>query len=140
MKMYLTSVSALFCAVLLVAGCATMGGGSAEDQVAKAVDDWKAGLLSKDVDQMMEAYSENFSHPEYSNKTGIRGFLKEAADMGYLEGLSVTTEDATIEVEGDTAVVYPLDVSGSFGTVTYELTYTKEDGGWKITSMEASGM
>ncbi|MBI2431714.1 MAG: hypothetical protein HYV26_02455 [Candidatus Hydrogenedentes bacterium] len=135
------------CAVLVLAlaftGCATTQSQAKmtpEEQVSAAVTKWKDGVLSKDVPTMMVSYSEHFTHPELGDKAGVQSYLDEAKAAGYLEGIEVDTTRAKIEVDGEKAVVYPIDINGSFGSIVYELSFTKEGDAWMITGTSASGV
>lgn len=125
-------------AALLFAGCATVE--NPVDAVTKQLEAFKAGLLAEDLDAIMAPFSESFSHYEWGDKAGARDFLSQAIDMGYLEGLEVDIENAEKKVEGDGASAYPIELSGPFGSVTLELVFTKEAGGWMITGLDASGI
>jgi ketosteroid isomerase-like protein len=129
------------CAVAVIAGCATSGGGmSAQDQIMKEVNAWKTAMLAKDIDGIMAPFSGSFEHYEWQDKAGAKDFISQSIDMGYLDGIEITTDAAEVKVEGDVATVYPVDVTGSFGTVTIEFTFKKEADGWKITGLDASGL
>ncbi len=136
-QMLMTSMVMLG-AALLFAGCVT--GEKPEDAVQKQLEAFKAGMLAEDIDAIMAPFSESFSHYEWGDKAGARDFLSQAIDMGYLEGLEVNIENAEKKIEGDTASVYPIEISGPFGSVTLELIFTKEAGGWMITGLDASGI
>lgn len=136
-KMYLLQMVAVLGALMLFAGCQTV---KPEEQVAKQVDAFKAFLLKQDVDGVMTLFSDAFEHYEWNNKAGAKDFLKQAKDMGYLENLTIDTSKATKKIEVNKASVYPIEVSGSFGSTTIELVFAKEKEGWKIVGMEASGL
>jgi hypothetical protein len=128
------------CVVAMMAGCATGGGMSPEEAVAKKIDTFNSGLKAQDIELIMAPFSENFEHYEYGDKEGIQDFLQQAIDMGYLEGIEMSLEDAEYTQDGGKLSVYPIDLAGAFGSVTMELTFTEEAGGWFITTMDASGM
>jgi len=136
-RMLLTSMVMLG-AALLFAGCVT--GEKPEDAVQKQLEAFKAGMLAEDIDAIMAPFSESFSHYELGDKAGARDYMSQAVDMGYLEGLEVNIENAEKKIEGDTASVYPIELSGPFGSATLELIFTKEAGGWMITGLDASGI
>ncbi len=128
-------------AVALMCGCAGLGKGpSDEELIAGTVGTWKAGMIEQDVDKVMAAFSEDFSNYEVPDKDSMREFFEGVIDMGYLEDAEVILEDAETEIDENTATVYPIDVSTAAGSVTIELTLTKEEGGWLITGMEIEGM
>lgn len=97
-------------------------------------------LAEKDLATAMTAVSENFEHYEYGSKAELKSFLEEAIQAGYIDDLKIITDDAEVKIEGDKAVLYPIDVEGLFGSFTLELTGQKEDGKWMVTSMDIFGI
>ena len=113
------------------------------DPAAKALAAAKAfgeALKTQDMDKIMAPFADDFEHYEYGDKEGIKDFLSQAADMGYLEDLEVNLDDAEAEVDGDEVVVYPVEIMGAFGSVTLELVFKDKGGEMKITGMDASGI
>jgi len=108
--------------------------------IMTTVKAWTDGLIAQDIDAAMATFSENFEHYEYGDKAGVKDFIGQAIDMGYLEGLEVELEDAEVELDGGEATVYPIELMGAFGSVTFELVLTQEGGAWKVTGMDASGI
>ncbi len=126
---------------LVAAGCATTGGGkSPEEQIKDQVAAWKTAFEAGDVDGVMKSFSEKFEHYDWQDKAGAKEFIAEAKDMGYLDGVTVGTDEMEIKLEGDKATVYPIDISGSFGSVTLELTMAKEAAGWLVVGLDAAGL
>lgn len=111
-----------------------------EEGVKAAIQSWIDGTKAQDLDALMSAYSDDFTHYEYGDKAGIRDFMMQARDMGYLEGVEGSMEDAKVEVSGDKATIYPVELMGAFGAITFEYTLKKEEAGWKIISFDASGL
>lgn len=97
-------------------------------------------LTAADVPGTMAMVSDSFAHYEYGDKAGLQEFLQGAADMGYLSGLDVSVKDAEVKVEGDKATVYPVEISGSFGSATLELVLGKANGTWALTGLDISGI
>lgn len=108
--------------------------------VAESLEAWAEGVKAADLDKMMAAYSETFNHYEYGNKAGVHDFLKNAIDMGYLEGIQVSVKDAEIEVKDAEATAFPVELSGNFGQGTIEFSLRNEEGVWRIVGMELSGV
>lgn len=125
---------------LILAGCATSGGGKPEDAVGKQANAFAAGIKAEDIDGVTKLFSENFKHYEWNNKAGAKEFLANAKDMGYLKNLESDLSKMKITVEGQTAKAYPIVLSGSFGQVTIELDMAKESAGWMIVGLDASGI
>ncbi len=97
-------------------------------------------LAEQDIEGALVGVSDDFDHYEFGDKEGLLDFLQQAVDMGYLEDIEVSTEDAEVEIDGDEATVYPVDVEGAFGSVTLEFILEKIDGIWSVTSLDASGI
>jgi len=133
-------VTAALLGALVLAGCATSGGGKPEDAVAKQANAFAAGIKGEDIDGVMKLFSENFKHYEWSNKAGAKEFLANAKDMGYLKKLESDLAKMKVTVDGQKAKAYPIVFSGSFGQVTVELDMAKEGAGWMIVGLDASGI
>jgi predicted lipid-binding transport protein (Tim44 family) len=94
----------------------------------------------EDVDGMIAVFSDNFEHYQYGDKAGMKEFLSQSKDMGYLEGIEISLDDAEFELDGDALSVYPVDLEGSFGSITFEFVLKKEGDQWKIVEFDASGL
>ncbi len=141
MKKALVSLMVVGLVAVAMCGCATAPKGPSDTElINKLVADWKAAAAAKDVDKVMALYSENFKHYEYKDKAGVKAFIKDAIDMGYLDNCEISTDKAKVTIEKDTAKVYPIGMSASFGSAQIELDLTKEAKGWMITSMEVEQM
>ena len=137
----LTHVFAACCLAVTLVGCNSMGGKSPEEAINDALDTYQTGLVEQNVDTIMLAFAENFEHYEWGDKAGAREFMSQAADMGYLEDIELIRDEMELEIEGDSAVAYPIDLEGSFGALTLELTFGKQDdGAWLITGLDAAGL
>ncbi len=113
---------------------------SPADQALDVAKGWGAALAEQDLDKIMSFFAEDFEHYEYGDKLGIRDFIGQAIDMGYLEDLEVYTDDAEAEVDDDEVIVYPIEIMGAFGSVTFELIFAEKDGEMMIVGMDASGI
>ncbi len=136
-KLSISTGLVVVCAVALVAGCATT---PPEDLIKAQMAAFKAGIVAQNIDAIMAPFSEAFEHYEWGDKAGAKDFMNQAIDMGYLEGVEVNIDDAQVTVDGDKATAEPIEISGSFGSITVELAFTKEEGGWMITGLDASGI
>jgi hypothetical protein len=113
---------------------------SPEEAGAAVVNGFFEAAGNEDIDAMMSYFSEDFDHYEYGDKEGIKDFLSQAIDMGYMDGIESSTEDAEYEVEGDELTIYPVDVTGAFGAITFEYILKKEGSDWKIIGFDAAGL
>ena len=110
------------------------------DRALEAAKAWGAALAEQDLDKVMAVFSDDFEHYEYGDKQGIADFIGQAMDMGYLEDLEVDMDDAEAEVDGNEIIIYPIDLLGAFGSVTFELVFKDVDGAMKIVGLDASGI
>ena len=113
---------------------------SDNDVIMNGVKAFMEKLAKKDIDGALEGVSDDFEHNEFGDKEGLKDFLKQAVDMGYLDDVKVSTEDAEVKLDGDKATVYPIDLEGAFGSVTLEFTLAKVNGTWELVGMDASGI
>ncbi|HOH29091.1 MAG TPA: hypothetical protein PLC40_05415 [Candidatus Hydrogenedentes bacterium] len=97
-------------------------------------------LAAKELDAAMAAVSEKFEHYEYGSKAELRSFLDEAVQAGYVDDLKIITDDTEVKIEGDKAVIYPVDVEGLFGSFTLELTCQKEGDSWMVSTLDIFGI
>jgi len=111
-----------------------------KEAVTAAIQTFADAAAAGDMDKMLSVFSEDFEHYQYGDKEGIKEFLQQSADMGYLEGIEFYMDDAEFEEDGDIISVYPVDVEGSFGAVTFEYILANEGGTWKIVEFDASGL
>ena len=130
------SIAALVAAAVL-GGCATSGKGMTDEElVAKLTEESIAAILAQDLDKLLTYYSDDFSHYEFGDKAGLKEFLEGAKDMGYLDDIEVSMEQATTTIEGDTATIYPVIIDGPFGSTEIEFTSKKEGDTWKVIGMD----
>ncbi len=132
----------LVLALVLIAGCATSGKSAMtpEQQIKAKIDAWKVALVAKDLKGVMANFSDKFENDEWGDKAGAERFIGDAIDAGYLDGVEIADKDAKTKIEGEKATVYPIDLSGSFGSITLELQLAKEKAGWMVVGVEASGL
>jgi ketosteroid isomerase-like protein len=137
---FMTSLVSVL-AVVVCFGCATVGGGASDtEQVESVVQAWAAGLEAESIDDIVATWSEDYSDAEGANRDESRSSLERFIERGYLGYAKVSMEDAQIQIDGDTAIVYPIELSCEMGEGTIELTLAKEANGWLLTSLSVSGM
>lgn len=130
---------------LIVSGCSTLASGPSDEAlIATLLEHWEQGVLEADVAKLMATYSDDFAHDGYEyeaeDKAGLKAYLEGAIDEGLFKDVELSLDDAEIEINGDSASVYPIDYATLYGAISIELTLAKEDGGWLITDMELIGM
>lgn len=109
-------------------------------QVEAMVNAWVAAAKAQDIEAMMAPFADKFYNSQLGDKAGARAFLQNAMDMGYLDGVEVSMEDAEVEIEDGKASMYPIDVDGAFGSITIEFIAEQVDGAWKLVGMDISGI
>lgn len=125
----------------LVCGCAGMGKGlSDEELVMGQLQALVDALLAKDVDAAKALLSDDWYHPEVGGKEVAMDYIEQGVDMGVMDDAEVDLESAEVEVEGDTATVYPVEASSPMGSVTVQLDFKKEDGTWLLIGGDAEGI
>ena len=140
MRKSVISMIVLGLVAVVVAGCSTAAKGPSDQElVNKLVADWKAATTAKDLDKVMTFYSDKFSN-ENGDKAGMKAFIKESIDMGYLENADFNTANAKVTIEKDTANVYPIDLKAAFGSATLRLNLKKEAAGWMIVGTDIEQM
>jgi ketosteroid isomerase-like protein len=141
MKKSVISMIVLGLVAVVVVGCSTAAKGPSDQElVNKLVADWKAAATAKDLDKDMTFYSDKFSHDEYGDKAGMKAFMKEAIDMGYLENADFNSANAKVTIEKDAANVYPINLKAAFGSAAVRLNLKKEAAGWMIVGMDIEQM
>lgn len=140
-----TGVFSIMLAALLAGalftGCATTGvARTPEEEIRIQIEKWRTAMIDQDLDGVMVVFSEKFEHFDWRDKDGARRFIQEAMDFGYLDDIEVNLDDAEIKVDGVMGSVYPVDMSGPFGSLTMELFVTREDGVWRLTGLDAPGI
>lgn len=137
-------VRLLICGLMIgmVAGCATTPKKSDDDLIKETVATVKTALEAKDIDLLMTAFSDDFSHPELAGgKEEGREMLEMAVDAGYIDDGEVSIVDMEITKNDDgTASVYPIDLSGPPGSISVELVMKKEADVWRIVTINPDGM
>ncbi|MBI4556590.1 MAG: hypothetical protein HY706_03325 [Candidatus Hydrogenedentes bacterium] len=131
---------------VVAVGCASTGGKSAKK--AKGPDDmalikntlsqWEAGVVAKDVNQVMGTISESFVGSEAGTKADMQRFLTGLINEGQLNDAKINMANAKTVIDGGQATVAPVDIDAAFGAASLYMTLKKEGEAWLISGMEAS--
>lgn len=113
---------------------------SDEDRIKATVAAMKKALEDLDLDALMETFSEKFHHPEVGGKEEAKYMLQMGIDMGYADDGEVYTDDMEIEIDGDEATVYPIELSSPAGSISVELVLAHEGDKWLITTVNPDGL
>lgn len=125
------------------------GGSGAGEETPEAA--LKSGLVkllaaakANDLDGIMAFVSDDFDYYQVGDKEALRAFIQGAMDAGYIEmyidDVEVNTDDAEIEQDGDEYTIYPIEISGPFGSITLEVVAAKEGGSYKVTTLDIYGI
>jgi ketosteroid isomerase-like protein len=129
---YYSLTLALTTALLLTAGCATLGGSSDQDHIAELIATWKHAFENADVDAAMRVYSEDFKSEAMLSKDSVRQYLEDDERQTFLETADIDTTDLVITINGDTAVAEPVYVINDEDEALIWHDLKKEEDGWKI--------
>ncbi len=131
-KSLITKLGAGVLVAVLLCGCQM--GSSDEKLINTTITNWKAALITQDLDKLMDSYSEDYESDRGFDKEDIRGFMERGIDEGFLDNIEVDIEGAEITIEGDKAQVAPVVWTGRRGEMTIEFTLQKEGDTWRIVS------
>jgi len=132
----------MVCCLGMAFGCATSGGAAAkapasggDDKAAvtQTLAQWSGALAGKNIDNIMAFYSDSFKDDEGRDKAGIKELIEGAIANGYLDGAKVDLASAQVSINGDAAVVSPVQLSGDMGAISLSVSLKKETAGWRIT-------
>jgi hypothetical protein len=84
---------------------------------------------------MVATYSDDFESDQGGDRDATLEFLNAAKEGGLLDGLEVDQSSMETTIEGDKASVGPVDLEGSFGSMTLEFDLEKRDGTWLVVYM-----
>lgn len=125
----LTIVAGLAAAVVL-GGCHS--GASDQKLITNTMADWQTAMQAKDVDKIMEAYSENYTSERGSGKDGVRQFMTRAFERGFMDSAEVKVDEAEAAIDGDKATFGPVKFVSDRGEFVLEYSLAKEDKAWRI--------
>jgi len=97
---------------------------------------WKTALEQKDIDKMMQTYSDGFTGQQGEDKAHVREFLTDMKEQGLLDGLVLNFDDTKIAIVKGIATASPVKISGDFGdTEEFTIIWTlkkDKDKVWRI--------
>ena len=130
-KSVIINLSLSVLVVILVYGCQTAGP-SDEQLVSTTMANWRASLISEDLDKLMAVYSMNYVSTRGTGKDSMREFMTKAFESNFMENVEINIEDAKIMIEGDKATFGPVVFVSDRGKFTLKYNLQKEDGAWLI--------
>ncbi len=131
----------LLVAVLTFVGCASSGGVSGgdmpkgptdEEQILTLLDSVTTALQSGDVETMASYYSDDFMTNQGQDKAATVQFLNGVKEQGFLDGIEIDNTGRNITIDGDTAEVDGVGLSGAFGVLNLGFKLEKRDGSWVV--------
>jgi hypothetical protein len=122
-------------------GCASAPKGPTDVELVQAkTQECIATANTKNIEKLMTYFSDKFMSYEVGDKAALESFLANAKDSGLLDGLELDAKAAKTTVVQDKATVGPVLIKGGFGEGEAVFTAIKENGEWKISAMEVSGI
>ena len=117
-----------------VCGCATLFKGKSDEVLIRGVmGEWKAAMVSQDLEGIMAAYSEDYEGRRGSGKKELREFISRLIDEGRLSNYEIKMEEMAVSVDEETAAVGPVEFVGSQRPWRFHLELQKEeDNQWRI--------
>ena len=117
-------------------GCATAPVISPDEAaIRQTLNAWKTAMMAKDLEGIMAAHSLHYNQ-DGKDLSSARAFYASAIKDGELNNAIVVTEHATIEIEGDKALVSPIAISKPVGSGSMRLRLARENGKWLIVGMD----
>jgi hypothetical protein len=126
--------------VLLAAtACARTSETRSRDAIASTVSAWAAAVQDQNLEALSATLSPAFEHPEWGDRAGAIAFMQQAIEMGYLEGVEIELPQSQTTLEAETAVVAPVALVGTFGSLTATIRLAREGRAWLITGIQFEG-
>jgi ketosteroid isomerase-like protein len=102
--------------------------------IAEVVNRWAETCAAKDIDAMMELFSDDYRDDILDSKEKMRSYWKLAMENGMTEGMKVGFKPTEITITGDTARTGRVYYQAKPGGFYQVLELKKEaDGVWRIT-------
>ena len=140
MKKQIAAVTSLVLLAFAVAGCVTAKGPSDEELVKAATNTFIQGLVTKNPDAALTVVSPDFYHADAGDKAGLRNFIADAIDSGYLDDAEADMSATEYTLAEGKAKAYPIVINSAAGSATLGFELTKKDGAWLITGMDVEGV
>jgi hypothetical protein len=115
---------------------------SAKDALFAALKEFNTPVDGKEfnLEPFLARISENFTHPVVRDKAGVRDWLESMSSSLFDDGkplIEFSLEDVEVEVDGNEASAYPIDIDTPIGSVTVEIMAELEsDGVWRVVAID----
>lgn len=134
-KTKLSFTVAIAAILVLSNGCALLGGGvNDEDAVMQVMIQYKEGMEQADADIVLPLLADDYSGFRGSGKDRVAQRLERMAESD--ERFQLDLEQASVTVNGDTALVSDVGSKYRQWESMREYTLVKTDDGWKIQGSE----
>jgi len=105
------------------------------EEVTAVLAGFRKAFKEQDVDKIMAAYSDDYSNPEGTDKSGLRGFFEGLAEQGALQNTTVGMEECETVVQEDSATAGLVTYSSPNSETRYQYKLKREaDGAWRVVS------
>jgi hypothetical protein len=124
--------------VYMASGCAILKLGPSDEEMLKdLLSTYVTSLEEGSVEKHISAYSKDFEGMNGESYDEMAGGLEEMLPMLQDWGMEISTDEAEITIEGDSAEIGPIGFEFSQGGIQMTLLTAKEDDGcWRITGSE----
>ena len=96
------------------------------EEVTAVLAGFRKAFKEQDVDKIMAAYSDDYSDPKGTDKSGLRGFLEGLAEQGALQNTTVGIEECEIVVQEDSATAGPVTHSSPNSETQHQYKLKRE--------------
>ncbi|MFC1737532.1 hypothetical protein ACFL1G_00590 [Planctomycetota bacterium] len=118
-------IAILFCTGCI---CGCQFGSSDQQLVCNTMAGWKNAVTEKNLDAIMENYSEDFTSERGTGKEQTRDFMESIIYQGYLDDVEIDIDNADINITDDTAEFYPVQIQSQMvQSLSLKFTLKKED-------------
>jgi len=121
--------------VPLASGCVTTS--DAADPAVGAIEtarQWQWALAAQDFDAAMDLVADDFSSKDWPARADLAYYFQLASDRDYFTDAVVSDNIPDVMLDGDEAVVYPLELRARLGTAVFMLTLRRTESDWEIVS------
>jgi len=127
-----STIAALAALALLVSTGGCKSGPSSAERIGRTMGDWKTGVIAKDLDRVMEAYSEKYVSERGDSKQRVREFMQTVFERGMMDNATIGFEQAEAVIDGRQATFGPVKFASDRGSFVMLYVLKKEGRVWRI--------
>lgn len=110
-----------------------LSGQTDKEQIFTTMEEWKQAIIEKDIDAIVEFYSEKFKSLDAEGKEGVRTMWIEIKEMGYLDKMEIDLTTAQLDISNRIAEFIIFDDEGE---LMMDFALKKDDENkWLITGV-----